>query len=106
MGVGETLGFGSGETNVSERGFVFAYSGSVIALGLSAFNVAAGPFEMEVIKNGVDTGATISLSSSVKRTHVVLGTPISVSAGDVINGIVNATGGYNKMTMTFFAELD
>lgn len=79
-GNGVQYSFGNGGTNV---GLVLPEACTVTHLTFAAAN-ALGVCTIELIKNGVATGATISPNLE-QRKSVALGTPVSFAAGDELN---------------------
>ena len=79
---GDYFGFGNG-SNVSTNGVTLAQSVTITGLTVNANTAFTGTFTVEIYKNAVATGATLSISSGSSKGYVT-GFSLAAVANDVI----------------------
>ncbi|GEM_PF-1505310 len=99
---GSQWSFGNGDNTPPGHGIVVPFDCVLFALSLNIENPNANG-TVEVEKNGVLTGASVTLNVGSNGTHTILGTPVQFAAGDFVNFKTTASGnGTGARVAAFF----
>ena len=88
----EEWSFGAGASSIAGRGLMNMVTGKVTHLGLDLRTAGTSTVSVELLINGLSTGQSITLSPSVNKDLVALGTPVVFGPSDVI-GFRTVLGG-------------
>lgn len=95
--------FGNGDTTPSGKGIPFALPCELVGIGLNTDNSVTST-TVEIEKNGVLTGKSVTITSGTTATISFEGSPISFVAGDVFNiktTSASASSGSSRVSATF-----
>lgn len=88
----EEWSFGAGSSSGAGRGLMNMVSGKITHLALDLRTAGTSSVSVELLLNGVSTGQSITLSPSVNKDLIALGTPIIFGPSDII-GFRTVLGG-------------
>lgn len=80
----EEWSFGAGSSSGAGRGLIQMVSGKITHLALDLRTAGTTSVSVEILLNGTATGQAITLSPSVNKDLIALGTPISFGPSDII----------------------
>lgn len=97
--------FGAANTTVG-KGLVMMGSGRVTKLSLQTITAGTTTKTVEIMKNGVSSGQSITVAATVVKGTVVLSTPVTFVDGDVIGFRTVLAGGASNARVAAVIELD
>lgn len=98
--------FGNGDDTPSGNGFVMLGDYEIIGMALNVEGTPSGTGTVEIERNGVLTGKSVSGNFSVtNKASTIFGTPLSGSDGDVLNFKTTATAGGDSARVVMFIKV-